>query len=165
MNEQMALRIQIEDLMADYTQALDDGELSQWPMLFTQECFYQVIPRENHAQGLPLATIRAESRAMLQDRVMALQETYMFEPRYLRHVTSGLRYQLAEREDSSSGELVIIAQSSYAVFETLPDEYTRVFNVGRYLDEIVRDEGKLRFRQRICVFDSELVPNSLIYPI
>ncbi|MFT5175642.1 MAG: salicylate 5-hydroxylase small subunit, partial [Gammaproteobacteria bacterium] len=79
--------------------------------------------------------------------------------------TSGLRYQLAEREDSSSGELVIIAQSSYAVFETLPDEYTRVFNVGRYLDEIVRDEGKLRFRQRICVFDSELVPNSLIYPI
>jgi salicylate 5-hydroxylase small subunit len=108
---------------------------------------------------------------MLEDRVMGLQETYMFEPRYLRHVTSGLRYQQIDREEASGDDSagnassVIIAQSSYAVFETLPDEFTRVFNVGRYLDEIVHDERRLRFRQRICVFDSELIPNSVIYPI
>jgi len=156
-NDPIMLRIQIEDLMAEYTHVLDDGDLNEWPMLFVEDCFYQVIPRENHDQGLPLATIRCESRGMLEDRVMAVQETSMFEPRYLRHITSGLRYHEADG--------VISAQSSYAVFETVQDEYTRVFNVGRYLDEIVRDEGRLRFRRRICVFDSELVPNSMVYPI
>ena len=157
MNDPIVLRFQIEDLMAEYTHVLDDGDLNEWPMLFVEDCFYQVIPRENHDRGLPLATIRCESRGMLEDRVMAVQETSMFEPRYLRHITSGLRYHEADG--------VISAQSSYAVFETVQDEYTRVFNVGRYLDEIVRDEGRLRFRRRICVFDSELVPNSIVYPI
>jgi 3-phenylpropionate/cinnamic acid dioxygenase small subunit len=156
-NDPIALRIQIEDLMVEYTHLLDDGDLNEWPMLFVEDCFYQVIPRENHDQSLPLATIRCESRGMLEDRVMAVQETSMFEPRYLRHITSGLRYREADG--------LISAQSSYAVFETVQDEYTRVFNVGRYLDEIVRDEGRLRFRRRICVFDSELVPNSIVYPI
>jgi len=152
------LRIEVQDLMTEYCHVLDDGDLSEWPMLFTEDCFYQLIPRENAEQDLPLATIRCESRGMLMDRVMAIRDTFMFEPRYLRHITSGLRIT-AESAD------VICAQSSYAVFETLPDEYTRVFNVGRYFDEIVRDEGRLRFRRRSCVFDSELVPNSIVYPI
>ncbi len=152
------LRLEIQDLMTEYCHVLDDGELDDWPALFTEACFYQVIPRENHDQGLPLATIRCESRGMLQDRITAIKDTYMFEPRYMRHLTSGLRI-------SAEVDGVITAQSSYAVFETLADEYTRVFNVGRYLDEIVRDDGRLRFRRRSCVFDSELVPNSIVYPI
>jgi salicylate 5-hydroxylase small subunit len=40
-----------------------------------------------------------------------------------------------------------------------------VFNVGRYLDRIrITPEG-LRFAQRHCIYDSEMIPNSLIYPI
>ena len=53
----------------------------------------------------------------------------------------------------------------YAVFETLPDEFTRVFQVGRYLDRVAVDAGRLRFAEKLCVFDSELIPNSMIYPI
>jgi len=152
------LRIEVQDLMTEYCRVLDDGALEQWPLLFTEECFYQVIPRENHDRGLPLATMRCESRGMLKDRVMAITDTYMFEPRYMRHLTSGLL--ITGEEDGA-----VIAQSNYAVFETLVNEYTRVFQVGRYLDEIVRDDGRLRFRRRSCVFDSELVPNSIVYPI
>lgn len=158
MSVSLELRVEIQDLMAEYTQALDDGNLERWPQLFTETCLYQVIPRENFDQGLPLATIRCESRGMLEDRVMAVRDTFMYEPRHLRHVVSGL--QLKDR-----GNGVINAQSSYAVFETVIDEPTRVFNVGRYLDEIVRDDGVMRFRQRLCVFDSDLVPNSMVYPI
>ncbi len=152
------LRLEIQDLMAEYCHLLDDGDLCAWPALFTEDCFYQVIPRENHDQGLPLATIRCESRGMLEDRVMAVRDTAMYEPRYLRHVQGAVRMLGAE-------DGVVRAESGYAVFETLPDEYSRVFNVGRYLDEIVRDGGRLRFRRRICVFDSELIPNTLVYPI
>jgi len=154
----LELRMEVQDLMDAYCHVLDDGELDDWPLLFTEDCFYEVIPRENHDQGLPLATIRCESRGMLQDRIMAIRDTYMFEPRYMRHINSGLR--ITGEKDG-----VVSAQSSYAVFETLTSEYTRVFNVGRYLDEIVRDDGRLRFRRRSCVFDSELVPNSIVYPI
>ena len=158
MSISLELRLEVQDLMTEYCHTLDDGDLARWPLLFTEACFYQVIPRENHDQGLPLATIRCESRGMLEDRVMAIRETYMFEPRYLRHLTSGLRITAHENG-------IISATSNYAVFETLQSEYTRVFNVGRYLDEIVRDDDRLRFRQRSCVFDSELVPNSIVYPI
>jgi len=40
-----------------------------------------------------------------------------------------------------------------------------VFNVGRYLETIVRTSGGLKFASRICVYDSEMIPNSIIYPI
>ena len=51
------------------------------------------------------------------------------------------------------------------IFETLVDDLTRVFNVGRYLDRIVREAGQLKFAEKHCVYDSLLVPNSLIYPL
>jgi salicylate 5-hydroxylase small subunit len=40
-----------------------------------------------------------------------------------------------------------------------------VFSVGQYRDLIAGSGGDMKFREKICVFDSELVPNSLIYPL
>jgi salicylate 5-hydroxylase small subunit len=40
-----------------------------------------------------------------------------------------------------------------------------VYNVGRYVDEIMRTPAGLKFASRLCVYDSEMVLNSLIYPI
>jgi salicylate 5-hydroxylase small subunit len=37
--------------------------------------------------------------------------------------------------------------------------------VGRYQDVVRRGPDGLKFESRLCIFDSELVPNSLIYPI
>lgn len=50
-----------------------------------------MIPRENYDRGLPLVVMRCESKGMLQDRVYAIRETLMYEPRYVRHVISGVR--------------------------------------------------------------------------
>ena len=47
----------------------------------------------------------------------------------------------------------------------MTDAYTRVVNVGRYLDKLVREDGRLLFSEKRCVYDSVLVPNSIIYPI
>jgi salicylate 5-hydroxylase small subunit len=154
----VALRFEISDLYARYVEALDDGDLEAWPELFTETCTYQAVSAENHERGLPLATIRCESRGMLRDRVQAIRETAMYEPRRLRHVVGPLRVREVE-----SGALAVGA--SYAVFETLPDALTRVFNVGRYDDVVVRDGEALRFRLKCCVYDSDLVPNSLVLPI
>ena len=40
-----------------------------------------------------------------------------------------------------------------------------VFNAGRYHDRVVRDNGTLKFQERLCVYDSVLVPGSLVMPI
>ncbi len=47
----------------------------------------------------------------------------------------------------------------------LLDEFTRVFNTGQYRDKLVVEEGRLKFKEKLCIFDSLLVPNSLIYPL
>ena len=59
----------------------------------------------------------------------------------------------------------IHAEANYAVFRTRLSKESTVFNVGRTLDEIVPTPEGLRFASRLVVYDSEMVPNSLIYPI
>jgi 3-phenylpropionate/cinnamic acid dioxygenase small subunit len=154
--DRAALRVEIEELYADYAAALDDGELERWPELFTAECLYEIVPRENFERGLPLALMRCESRGMLRDRVAALRQASVYAPRALRHLVSGIHI---------TGDAVLDVRANYAVFETPLDEETRVLNVGRYLDKVVRDEGRLRFVEKRCVFDSVLVPGSLVYPL
>lgn len=151
------LRLEIEDLYTAYAEALDDGNIEAWPGFFVEDCFYEVIPNENYNRGLPLATIRCESRGMLQDRVVAVRETMAFEPRILRHMVSNFRIK------PNGGDIEVVA--NYAVYETLVDEPTRVFNTGRYIDRLVREDGALRFKEKHCVFDGALVLNSVVYPI
>lgn len=152
------LRLEVEDLLYAYGAVLDAGDLDKWPDFFTEDCFYQVIPRDNYERGLPLALIRCESKGMLKDRVYAIRETMMYEPRYLRHLISGIR---VIGEDACG----MTVEANYAVFETPLNDLTRVFNVGRYIDRVVRQHGRLKFAEKHCVFDSLLVPNSIIFPI
>ena len=51
----ITLRFEIEDLLAAYAAALDGDALETWPEFFTDDCFYQIIPRDNYERGLPLA--------------------------------------------------------------------------------------------------------------
>lgn len=161
MSVPIELRFEVEDVYNEYAAVLDDGPLDRWPALFMDPCDYRIIPRENYEDGYSLAIMRCDSRGMLQDRVVAVQELLMYEPRYLRHLISNIRI----REVSADGSR-IDAIANYAVLETLRDEFTRVLNSGRYFDQIERDQdGVLRFRKKLCVYDSELIPNSIVYPI
>lgn len=153
------LRAEIEALYADYVERLDDGPLAQWPALFTDDCTYLLQPRDNFERGLPLAIIRCESRAGLEDRVRAVQETIMFEPRSLRHHVTNMRGE--RREDGA-----IDARANFTVIEVLPDALPHILITGRYLDRIVRGaDGILRFAEKRCVYDSVLVPNTIVVPV
>jgi len=145
-------------LYADYTSIVDAGDWDRWPELFVDDCVYKVQPRENHERGFPLATMAFESKGMLKDRAYAIRETLFHDPYYQRHVVGMPDVLDADAER-------IRAQANYAVFRTKPSELTTVFNVGRYLDTIRRTPEGLRFESRVCVYDSELIPNSLIYPL
>jgi salicylate 5-hydroxylase small subunit len=60
---------------------------------------------------------------------------------------------------------VILSEANYAVFRTKLSQDSTVFNVGRYLDRVRRTDDGLRFESRLCIYDTEMIPNSLIYPI
>ena len=150
--------LELAALYTDYAATLDGQDWELWPDFFLDECSYKVQPRENYERGLPLATMALESKGMLKDRVFGIKETLFHDPYYQRHVVSFP--QVLE-----TGGDAIRAQANYAVFRTKPNGMTSVFNVGRYLDVVRRTPEGLRFESRLCVFDSEMIPNSLIYPI
>lgn len=145
-------------LYAQYAAAVDANDWEQWIDLFVEDCDYRIQPRENHERGLPLATLALVSRGMLRDRAYGIKETLFHDPYYQRHVTGA---PLVEQVRDG----VITAQANYAVFRTKLSQESTVFNVGRYLDRVRMTDQGLRFEQRHCIYDSEMIPNSLIYPI
>lgn len=149
---------QLVTLQTEYSDIVDRAEWERWTALFTDDCCYKVIPRENYDRQLPLSTINLESKGMLKDRIYGIAETLFHDPYYQRHVV-GLPHILVMDEKG------ITARTNYAVFRTKSDGHSEVFNVGYYLDTVVQTAEGLRFASRLCIFDSELVPNSLIYPI
>ena len=148
----------LTQLQADYASAVDAGDWDAWIALFTEGCTYRVVPRENHERGFPLCTLSFTSKGMLKDRVYGIQETLYHDPYYQRHVVGApvVRQVVDGR---------IHAETNYAVFRTKLDKESTVFNVGRYIDTIVSTPEGLKFAERLCVYDSEMIPNSIIYPI
>ncbi|HEX3548877.1 MAG TPA: aromatic-ring-hydroxylating dioxygenase subunit beta [Candidatus Elarobacter sp.] len=150
-------RARIEDLYARYAAVLDDGDFDAWPAFFVEDAVYKVVARENHDRGLPLALLAFESRGMLRDRVYAVTQTLFHEPYYQRHLISGI---LARRDGEG-----FAARANYCVVRTKAGALSEVYSAGRYDDRIVEDGGELRFARKLVIFDSELIPNSLIYPL
>lgn len=144
-----------------YAETLDAGQWERWPDYFADDCSYRVQARENFDRGLPLATLSFESKGMLKDRVYCIRETLYYEPYWQRHVVGAPVVTAADQH-------IVSAHASYAVFRTKPDDVTQVYNVGRYQDTLVRapaaEHGWL-LQSRSCVFDSDLIPNSMIYPL
>lgn len=157
-NADSALRFELHDLYAAYCACLDEGRYEEWPEFFTDDCIYKVQPRENYDRGLPLATLAFESKGMLKDRVFGITQTLFHAPYYQRHIVSGLR--VTGQNDGG-----IQTTANYLVLRTKQAEPSEVYNCGRYIDTVVRQNGALRFAQKLVVFDSELILNSLIYPI
>lgn len=151
--------LELARLYAAYAHAVDSGQWDLWPGFFIEQCSYRLQPRENHERGLPLATLSFESRGMLEDRVYGIRETLFHDPYYQRHVV-GLPTVHAVDDDGT-----IHSEANYAVFRTKLDQPSTVFNVGRYIDAVVPTPDGLKFASRLCVFDSEMIPNSIIYPI
>ncbi len=152
------LHHEIDQLNAAYAAALDEKRFDDWPLFFVEEGHYKIQARENFDRGLPLALMALESQGMMKDRVYGVTQTIYHAPYYMRHVISPARIL------SQDGD-VISAEANYAVFRTRPGSVSEVYNVGRYLDVLVRVEGALKFKSRVAVYDSEMILNSLIYPV
>lgn len=147
----------LRDFFDDYYTVLDDVRLEAWPAFFTGDCLYRVIPRENFEAGYALCTMQAESRGMLVDRVMGLTRTQMYAPRHYRRFPGPLR--IVSRDGDG-----VRTRHNLLVVQTLIDKQSDIVLCAVCHDLVVRDDEGLRLRERVVVFDSEMIPNSLIYP-
>jgi salicylate 5-hydroxylase small subunit len=145
-------------LYAEYAAVVDAAQWDKWVDLFTEDCEYKVQPRENFERGFPLATLALLSKGMLKDRVYGIKETLFHDPYYQRHVVGT---PLIRRQEGD----VIVSEANYAVIRTKLSQESTVFNVGRYVDRVRRTEDGLKFESRLCIYDTEMIPNSIIYPI
>jgi hypothetical protein len=49
--------------------------------------------------------------------------------------------------------------------QTMINRMTEIVLSGFYLDRIVRSGGRFLFKERLCIYDSLLLPTSLIAPV
>jgi len=152
------LAFDIAELLHAYVHTLDDGKYEQWPDFFTDDALYKIIARDNYERGLPLATLFCQGQGMMRDRVHAIRDALVYAPHYLRHVVSAVR--IVGRDGDC-----FRAETNYVVFSTRQDEETQVFNSGKYLDEIVYADGRPRFKSKLVVYDSLVIPSLLVIPL
>jgi len=146
------------NLYSDYAMVCDSAEWEKWPDFFITDGTYKLQPRENFEQNLPLCLLALESQAMIKDRVFGIKETLYHDPYYQRHIVGIPRVLFAEGDR-------IHAEANYTVIRTKFDGDSTILSVGFYRDQIVRTDSGLKFQSRLCVYDSEMIANSIIYPI
>lgn len=154
----MILWYELSKLQADYVSALDNDRLEDWPGFFTEDCLYEIVPRENEDAGLPIGVMYCDSRKMLRDRVLSLRHANIYEVHSYRHMTSGLQIKPLD-------ENTVETESSYVVVQTLQDGQSFVYQAGRYLDRVVRTPDGWRYASKRVIFDTLRVATLLATPI
>ena len=156
--DELARRLELEQLYADYAHCLDADKLEDWPGFFTEDCFYRVTSAENFEAGLPLGLIYATSRNMLKDRVSALREANIYEPQRYRHLVSSIRVV-----GDTAGALDL--EANFLVVRTMQDGDMMIFAAGHYADQVVRAGEGWQFARKEVVLDSRRIDTLLAIPI
>ena len=147
-----------DTLMNDYVERLDGDRLEDWLELFTEDCSYRILPRENVDLGMPAPIMLCTNKNMLRDRVTALRTANEYNLHYGRHLVSNLRLK-------PDGEGACRVEASFAVYQTNLEGQTRLFSVGRYQDRARLEGGRLLFCEKLVVIDTFSVPSLLAIPL
>jgi 3-phenylpropionate/cinnamic acid dioxygenase small subunit len=151
-------RLMLDDLLQACAAALDEQRYDDWPGFFRDDALYRIVPKENHDLGLPLALLHCEGWGMMADRVTAIKEAAMIRPRTLRRFVTPARV-LGVRDG------VLEVRANVLLVETLHDQLTRIVLSGVHHDRVERHGGGMRFVERVCVYDSLMLPDSVVEPV
>jgi anthranilate 1,2-dioxygenase small subunit len=157
MNKTEARHI-IEEMMREYAACIDDGRYEEWPEFFTDDCRYQIISRESHARGHVMGPYLCESKGMLRDRILCLRETSIYEPQHYRHLIGGSRVTQVDGSEFR-------AETGFTVIRTTQDGAMSLFVAGKYVDTVVVEDDRPRFREKLVLTDSTRIEVHLAAPI
>jgi len=156
--EEMILWYELHRLQERYVSVIDTDRLEEWPDLFTENCVYEIVPKENADLGLPMGIMHCFGRAMLRDRITSLREANVFEPHTYRHMTSGLELTPVDADS-------VDMQSNYVVVQTLTDGESRIYQAGRYFDRVVHSTEGWLYQRKRAVYDTSRVQTLLVTPV
>jgi len=156
--QEMMLWYNMHRLQEMYVSVIDTDRLEEWPDMFTEDCIYEIVPKENVDLGLSVGIMHCFGRPMLRDRVVSLRQANVFEPHTYRHMTSGLEFTSVDAD-------TLDMQSNYVVIQTLTDGESRVYQAGRYLDRVVRTAQGWRYQRKRAIYDTSRVQTLLVTPI
>jgi anthranilate 1,2-dioxygenase small subunit len=158
MMEDLMMRLELLSLQDRYVATLDNDRLEEWPALFTDDCLYEIVSKENEDLDLPAPVIYCDNVRMLRDRVVALRNAIIYEKPAYRHCLSGMAWR--QVDDGS-----YIVETSYVVVNTSQEGESTVYQAGHYIDKVVRTPDGLRFRSKRCIYDTLRVQTLLAFPI
>jgi anthranilate 1,2-dioxygenase small subunit len=156
--EEMILWYELHRLQERYVSVIDADRLEEWPNFFTEDCVYEIIPKENADLGLPMGIMHCFGRAMLRDRITSLRKANVFEPHTYRHMTSGLELTPLDADS-------VDMQSNYVVVQTLTDGESRIYQAGRYFDRVVHSAEGWLYQRKRAVYDTSRVQTLLVTPV
>jgi len=151
------LRFLVEEFNTAYCNALDRKDLDAWVDMFTENCVYKITSRQNFDSGLAGGLVFDDSIGMLKDRAYVLTNTQYFGPRTIMHICGNTTVCFVDD--------IIHSSTNYIYLETLVEEETKLHLSGTYYDKFVLNDDILKLKERIVVYDSNLINSVLVYPI
>ena len=145
-------------LLRDYVHALDRGALATWPTFFTDPCLYRITTRENEERGFPLSIMLCNNRPMLYDRIEATEKANIYEPHAYRHI-------LSDTEVVACAADALRTRTSFLCVRIMHDGAMAVFACGEYVDDIVAEDGRARYRAKTVVLDHSRVDTLIAIPL
>jgi 3-phenylpropionate/cinnamic acid dioxygenase small subunit len=152
------LRLDVEEFYFRYAECLDGGRLNQWPEFFLDSCTYRVTTRRALRLGPDEDLLSLRTKTAMRDRIVAIGQSEDHEPHMQRHFLVNFRVQV-------SGEDELRVQANVQILRTYPERATEFLASGYYLDRVSVTDGRLNFREKLCVFDSDVVPPGMVYPV
>jgi len=157
--EELLLRLEVENFNSRYADVLDQGNLKEWPDFFAPSPFYKITSRENFSAGFPIGIMYCDSKEMLIDRATAILSSMEFSPRVIMHFISN---HLVSNVVPSSA---FSSRSNFLLVENMADQKPSFLMAGQDYNKFIWSESKLLLKERICVYDSILIQTSIIYPV
>lgn len=151
MDENLMLRLKVEDFLYEEADLIDSWQLDAWLALFTEDAHYYVPPSDVDGDTASPDTSLfyiIDDRNRMQERVIRLSKkgAHSEWPRSkVRHLISNVRVR---REGD-----VIHARSSFIVYRS--KDITSDAFVGHYMHEIVERNGRMMIAKKTCVLDME----------
>lgn len=152
------VRMAIADLNADYASCLDERRDLEWPDFFSEDGTYGMQARAHRDHAAQSATLRLVGIGMLRDHIRAVTQSPPYAAHPTRHIVGWPRVWI-------DGDGVLAAEANYIIVRGRDEEPPLLFSAGRYLDRIVRVDGRLKFRERLCICDGAYPADPIVYPL
>lgn len=149
MTEIQSCKADVADLLDRYAAFLDERRFAEWLGLFTDDCYYTMILREDYVKATNMVAI-GEDKIRLAGRIDVGQNV---ERKFTTHLFSGLT---VEEED----EARVRASCNFAVIRG-----GGVFCWGRYHMSLARKPSELRIERCTAVLNNDVISGTIYLPV